>query len=85
MEAQELEINSQTDVSNIIDLTNTKISEITETIKKKRKNGKFRPKTPKPRLKLYGQRPPDARMRQHISEIKLRLYKFNKDSKKGKK
>ena len=30
MEAQELEITSQTDVSNIIDLTNTKISEITE-------------------------------------------------------
>ena len=40
---------------------------------------------PKPRVKLYRQRTPDARMRQHISETKLRLDKFNKDSEKGKK
>ena len=95
MEAQELEITSQTIASNIIDLTNTKNSEITKKNEagsafsvNNKKNGKkanLGPKPPKPRLKLYGQQTPDARMRQHISVTKLRLDKFNKDSKKGKK
>ena len=90
MEAQELEITSQTDASNIIDLTNTKNSEITEkteagsavSVNNKRNPEKTANLGPKPRLKLYGQQTPDARMRQHISVTKLRLDKFNKDSKK---
>ena len=98
MEAQELEITSQADASNIIDLANIENSEITEKTKagsavslnnkKAGKTGKtadLGQKPPKPRHKLYGQWTPDARMRQHISETKLRLNKFNKDSRKGKK
>ena len=89
MEGQELEITSQTDASNIMDLTNTENSEITEKTEAGSAVSVNNKKTanlgPKPRVKLYGQRTPDARMRQHISETKLRLDKFNKDSKKGKK
>ena len=52
MEGQELEITSQTDASNIMDLTNTENSEITEKTEvgsavsvNNKKIGKFRPKT----------------------------------------
>ena len=72
-----------------MDLTNTENSEITEKTEASSAVSANNKKTanlgPKPRLKLYGQQTPDARMRQHISETKLRLDKFNKDSKKGKK
>ena len=91
MEAQELKITSQTDASNMMNLTTTENSEITEKTEagsavsvNNKKTEKTANLGPKPRLKLYRQRTPDARMRQHICETKLRLDKFNKDSKKGK-
>ena len=95
MEAKELKITSQADASNIMDLTNIENLEISEKTeagsavsvnnKKAEKTVNLCQKPPKPRRKLYRQRTPDARMRQHFSETKLRLNKFNKDSKKGKK
>ena len=89
MEGQELKITSQRDASNIMNLTNTENSEITEKTEAGSAVSVNNKKTAnlgqKPRLKLYRQRTPDARMRQHISETKLRLDKFSKDSKKGKK
>ena len=98
MEAQEINLTSQVESSQIVDLTNTLNSETTETAEagsatfvaaktneiSDSNSSLITKRPPKPRRKLSITRTPDAKMRQNMSATKARLNKFNNGQKKGK-
>ena len=94
MEAQEINLTSQVESSQIVDLTNTLNSETAEagsaTFVANKTNeisdsnsSIITKRPPKPRRKLSITRTPDAKMRQNMSATKARLNKFNNGQKKG--